>query len=379
MNILNIEGFRQIPPEVELYKPSMDDIFEKLKRYGVSLFSQCSTDYSGTTSIRLGTQVIDAVEYTGLKVVMPKGDGGFRLHCRLPDLRQAAVQFGCRLSLSAGQKYTLSMIRVGSAVFNAYGKDDEATSYYFEIVVSYNEEKHFFTVQLYCNRVLMRTEFFGDNPDRAENCAPDNVEIVLGPTGYQGHIFQQGVSGTMVVGDLYLATLPYGAGKEVKPELMGSIEVGACPVVAFKGDKHVNTLGKDVVKGLNSGAPADGYLSLRPVEQAAEITFEQPDLAGKKIIGVMVGVTYRSSSAPNNHLAWQMKQGTTPGPLTDEKSPQGDPGSWTTRSKMFTAPLDGTPEWDAGNLQFSLDLFNKTDILPGPQNQKNVKEGETET
>ncbi|EKR0896364.1 hypothetical protein P7V88_004677 [Salmonella enterica] len=370
MNILNIEGFRQIPPEVELYSPSVTKVLENLKCYGVSLFSQCSTDSSGTTSIRLGTQVIDAVEYTGLKVVMPKGGGGFRLHCRLPDLRQAAVQFGYRLSLSAGQKYTLSMIRVGSAVFNACGKDDEATSYYFEIVVSYNEEKGNIKVQLFCNRVLMCTETLADGPD--------NVEIVLGPTGYHGHIFMPGVSGTMVVGDLYLATLPYGAGKEVKPELMGSIEVGACQVVAFKGDKHVNTLGKDVVKGLNSGAPADGYLSLRPVEQAAEITFEQPNLAGKKIIGVMVGVTYRSSSAPNNHLAWQVKQGNTPGLLTDEKSPQGDPGSWTTRSKMFTAPLDGTPEWDAGNLQFSLDLFNKTDILPGPHNQKNVKEGVTE-
>ncbi|HAU3361717.1 TPA: hypothetical protein JDL67_004516 [Salmonella enterica subsp. salamae] len=359
MNILNIEGFRQIPPEVELYSPSVTKVLENLKCYGVSLFSQCSTDSSGTTSIRLGTQVIDAVEYTGLKVVMPEGGGGFRLHCRLPDLRQAAVQFGYRLSLSAGQKYTLSMISVGSARFNSYGKDDEATSYYFEIVVSYNEEKHFFTVQLYCDRVLMCTEFFGDNPDYATGCAPDNVEIVLGPTGYHGHIFQPGVSGTMVVGDLYLATLPYGAGKEVKPELMGSIEVGACQVVAFKGDKHVNTLGKDVVKGLNSGTPADGYLSLRPVEQVAEITFERPDVVGKKVIGVMVGMTYRGSSAPNNHLAWQVKQGAIQGPLMEEKSEQGDTGSWTTRSKMFTAPLDGKPGWDVRNMQFSLDLFNK--------------------
>ncbi|ECA5249415.1 hypothetical protein ACU01Y_003793 [Salmonella enterica subsp. enterica serovar Newport] len=364
MNILNIEGFRQIPPEVELYSPSVTEVLENLKCYGVSLFS---TSYGTADSIRSATQTVDTVEYGGLMITNSR----LYFYCPLPDLSQAAVQFGCRLSLSAGEKSDSALITVGGVRFDTYGKDDEATSYYFEIVVSYNEEEGHIKVQLFCNRVLMRTETLSGGPDK--------LEIILGPAVYDGSVFASRVSGTMMLGDLYLATLPYGAGKEVKPELMGSIEVGACPVVAFKGDKHVNTLGKDVVKGLNSGAPADGYLSLRPVEQAAEITFEQPDLAGKKIIGVMVGVTYRSSSAPNNHLAWQVKQGNTPGPLTDEKSPQGDPGSWTTRSKMFTAPLDGTPEWDAGNLQFSLDLFNKTDILPGPQNQKNVKEGETET
>ncbi|ELD0488285.1 hypothetical protein QUQ58_004962 [Escherichia coli] len=133
--------------------------------------------------------------------------------------------------------------------------------------------------------------------------APDRVEL-----GSE-NLFAGHVHGTMTIGDIYLGTTDYGENYSAAPDLLGSVEVGACPVVAFEGDAHFNTLGKDVVKELNSGAAEAGYLSLRPVDQPTVITFERPDMVGKKVLGVMAGLTFRSSSAPNNHLAWQVRQG----------------------------------------------------------------------
>ena len=355
MNIINMEGFSQIPADVELKAASPDKTLEVLKRYGVGLITGCG-NISTLSSLKAGTQVVDTVAYHGLQAQIygTGSNSGFSLTFLLPDVRKAAVQAGFRLTVSAGKKLTQSLLRVGSSSFGTSMADDEATSYYYEIFVRYRADT-FIQVELYCNRVLMKTDSFPSEGSWYTTRAPDKVEVTLGSENF----FAEHVHGTMTIGDIYLGTTDYGENYSAVPDLLGSVEVAACPVVAFEGNAHVNTLGKDVVKGLNSGTAEAGYLSLRPVDQPAVITFERPDVVGKKVLGVMVGLTWRSSSAPNNHLAWQVRQGAVDGPLMEEASAKGDPGSWTTLTRTFMTPLDNTPVWDERNMQFSLVLYNR--------------------
>ncbi|WP_230041946.1 hypothetical protein [Escherichia coli] len=356
MNIINMEGFRQIPADVELKAASPDKTLEVLKRYGVGLITGCG-NISTLSSLKAGTQVVDTVAYHGLQAQIygTEGRNGFSLTFLLPDIRRAAVQVGFRLTLSAGKKMIASLLSVGSASFDTTCMAaDEAASYYYEIFVRYRADTTI-QVEQYCNRVLMARQKFPSEGSWYTTRAPDKVEVCIGSE----YIFADRVHGAMTIGDIYIGTTDYGENYSAAPDLLGSVEVAACPVVAFEGNAHVNTLGKDVVKGLNSGTAEAGYLSLRPVDQPAVITFERPDVVGKKVLGVMAGLTFRSSSAPNNHLAWQVRQGAVDGPLMEETSGKGDQGSWTTLTRTFVTPLDNTPAWDERNMQFSLVLYNR--------------------
>ena len=355
MKIMNMEGFGQIPAGTSLLAVMPAQVLETLKRYGVGLFTRCG-NVGTLTSLTVGTQTVDTVAYHGLQAQIhgTGNNNGFSLTFLLPDIRKAAVQFGFRLTLSAGKKLSQVPVMVGSLGFPTPVSDDEATSYYFEFFLRYRSDT-FIQVEQYCNRVLMRSATL--QTEGGYNwCRPaDQVEVTVG----NASIFDSSLNGVMTIGDIYLGTTDYGENYSAVPDLLGSVEVAACPVVAFEGDAHVNTLGKDVVTGLNSGAAEAGYLSLRPVEQPAVITFERADTVGRKVLGVMAGLTYRSSSAPNNHLAWQVRQGAVDGELMEEAEAKGDPGSWTTLTRTYMTPPDNTPAWDERNMQFSLVLYNR--------------------
>ena len=345
MNIINMEGFRQIPESEDLYKQnaSSDDFIRALRARGVSIFSE----FSGSPeSVCRGSQTVNAVEYSGLLFTLNQGAW---MRLQFPDVKKHAVQLGFRLTFSAGKKYTRALIGTPSSSLNVHHSDTEATSYYYEMLIKYQgENSGYCDVELYCNRVLTEKNTF--------RYYAGSMYITLGNSH---QIFHYGVTGTMMVGDMYCATLPYGDEWRVEPSLLGSIEVMASPVLGFEGTQHVNTLGKDIVAGLNSGREEDGYLSLRPVTQPAIIKFQSPEVSGKKVIAVMTGVTYRSCSAPNNYLAWQVQQGNTAGSWHEELSPAADPQDWSVVTETLHAPLEGGPGWGPENMNFSLKLFNK--------------------
>ena len=101
MKIINMEGFCQIPADVELKAGADVHILENLKRYGVGLITGCES-YGSLSSLKAGTQVVDTVTYHGLQaqIYSDSGYGAFTLNFRLPDIRRAAVQAGFRLTLS---------------------------------------------------------------------------------------------------------------------------------------------------------------------------------------------------------------------------------------------------------------------------------------
>ncbi|ELD4018942.1 hypothetical protein QI600_004867 [Salmonella enterica] len=100
-----------------------------------------------------------------------------------------------------------------------------------------------------------------------------------------------------------------------------------------------------------------GVLAIRPVEQAASVTFNVPDIAGKSICGAALNIVYKDSIAPNNRLRYQITEGTTQmaaEPLTERNA---DITGYTTFSRILTTPTNGG-DWNTQNLAFKPDLYN---------------------
>ncbi|END1389317.1 hypothetical protein ABLL30_001411 [Escherichia coli] len=341
MNIIKLESFRQIPADEELCEtPSPANILSALNENGVTLISDMYN--SSVVSVRRGTQVVNTTERTGL-IFQPQGP--LYLYIPLPDLSGSAVQMGFRLTLSEGGKNSSSYIRVGGKSFTT-PYPDEAASYYFEIFVALSESNRA-SASLYCNRSLVGRVYFND---------VDQVTVGIGDTG---RIFTSGVSGTVMLGDMYLATLPYGDNYDASPSLLGSVEVGYSPVTAFSGGSARNSLDKDIVTGLNTSDSDAGYLMLSPSTEAAQVTFGAVDNSNNNVIAVMASVTYRSADAPNNCLAWKVKNGSHEGAMITEDGAQYDTNGWTTVSQSFMAEPGGETPFARGELTFSAELLNQ--------------------
>ncbi|HCN6909558.1 TPA: hypothetical protein N6129_004575 [Escherichia coli] len=322
------------------------NIISALNENGVTLIN----DMSGSvTSVCRGTQAVNTVERTGLIFTTPSY---VTLYSTLPDLKASAVQLGFRLTLSAGKKYSSSPshIRINGYSFTT-PYPDEAASYYYEIFATRNENGYV-SASLYCNRSLAGNASFYVSDDRT-----DKIQVSIGSGD---NIFSSGASGTLMLGDMYCGTVAYGRNNSAEPALLGSIEVRYSPVTAFTGGSAKNSLNKDIVTGLNTSDSEAGYLMLSPSLNAAQATFGAVDNSKGDVVAVMASVTYRSADAPNNGLAWKVKNGSHEGATITENGVQSDTNSWTTVSQSFmTQPGGGTP-FAKGELIFTAELHNIT-------------------
>ncbi|MGU7665707.1 hypothetical protein ACV2X7_02760 [Escherichia coli] len=347
MNIVKLEGFRQIPANEELCENySSINIISALTENGVTLIDGMS---GSTTSVRRGTQKINTVDRTGLIFTTSTY---VTLYSTLPDVKNSAVQMGFRLTLGDGEKYTSSPahIKVNGRAF-ATPYPDEAASYYYELFAARNENGYV-TVSLYCNHSLIGGISF--------HVADDQTDKIRVAIGGDRNIFSSGVSGTLMLGDMYSGTVTYGEGNSAEPALLGSIEVRYSPVTTFSGGSAQNSQGKDIVAGLNTSDSDAGYLMLSPSREAAKVTFDSVDNSNGDVIAVMASVTYRSAEAPNNCLAWKVKDGSHEGALVTEEDVQSDTNSWTTVSQSFMTEPGGETPFTEGEINFSADLYNTT-------------------
>ncbi len=346
MNIINLEGFRQIPANQEISGNYYStDIIAALKENGVTLINELS---GSVTSVCRGTQTINTVERTGLIFTT---SSYITLYCTLPDVKTSAVQLGFRLTLGEGKKYSSSPshIRInGSSFITPY--PDEAASYYYELFVA-RDESGYVSASLYCNRSLVgNTSFY------VSDGQTDKLQVSIGSGN---NIFSSGASGTLMLGDMYCGTVAYGKNNSAEPGLLGSIDVRYSEVKAFTGGSAKNSLDKDIVAGLNTTDSGAGYLMLSPSLDAGRVTFSAVDNSNGDLVAVMAAVTYRSADAPNNSLAWSVKSGSHEGEIVTENDVQADTNSWTTVTQCFmTTPGNETP-FETGELVFISNLYNR--------------------
>ncbi|ECD3889126.1 hypothetical protein E0V98_26310 [Salmonella enterica subsp. enterica serovar Poona] len=165
---------------------------------------------------------------------------------------------------------------------------------------------------------------------------------------------------SLMAGDMYVAELDYNSDGTVTPQLLGNLTLEPFTVASYTGDKHTNTKNQDIVTALNTLDLNNdlGALAIKPVEQAASVTFNAPDIAGKSIYGAALNIVYKDSIAPNNRLSYQITEGSTQLPeemITDRNN---DVTGYTTFSRILTTP-EGGGDWNAENLKLKLDMFNR--------------------
>lgn len=347
MNIIDMEGFCQIPANRELTSSySASTIMSLLKEYGVTLITETTI---GTTpsSVQRSTQTVYGIDRSGLVLSATGGRIAFKVP--LPDISESAVQMGFRLTLGEGTKYSsgLSVISVGGCTFlTPYPA--EAASYYYEIFVTWDGVKC--TADLYCSGALSQTGTF--SPART-----DSVSVTIGVTS--GYIFSSGVTGTLMLGDMYCATVAYNDENIAEASPLGSIEVRYSEVTQFEGGRAENSLGEDIVTGLNTPSSDAGYLLLGASTDAAVATFADIDNRGGELIGIKTAVTYRSSATPNNYLAWNTGCESGSGAITEETELNADQSSWTTVKQCFMNLLGSEDAFGEGNLTFTASLYNR--------------------
>ncbi len=344
MNIINMEGFRQIKADEALSESlSPDYIMDALRANGVSIITEWG---SSPDTLTRGSLTVNNIERTGLKMTT---DNTFRFNCAVPDLSKSAVQFGFRLTMSQEKKNHTRLFSVFNDTFDTNIPNDGASSYYFEIFLTY-DGINTITTRVYCNSAVIHENTFL----KTQN-ATDSFYITIGSSSM---IFQKGLTGTVIIGDMYMATTDYGENNAASPELLGSIEVHYSPVASFTGDQHVASNNEEVVTVLNSSSGDDGWLVLAPTTQAAEITFSEMDVTGKTVVASLVSVVYQGAGAPNNYLALQAGSGSNRGSLIEEKEYKADQGTWSTVMIPFMSPPGGG-DWGS-SINFFVDLFNRS-------------------
>ncbi|CAM6696818.1 hypothetical protein ESCOCK445B1_26660 [Escherichia coli] len=98
---------------------------------------------------------------------------------------------------------------------------------------------------------------------------------------------------------------------------------------------------------------------LSPSLNAAQATFGAVDNSNSDVVAVMASVTYRGADAPNNRLAWKVKNGSHAGATITENGVQSDTNSWTTVSQSFMTQPGGNTPFAKGELTFTAELFNQ--------------------
>ncbi|HAE7124886.1 TPA_asm: hypothetical protein GND69_004772 [Salmonella enterica subsp. diarizonae serovar 48:i:z] len=354
MKIKKLIGFKQITPGV-----ITDDLITALIQCGIDVV----TSYTNYNSVMSAGQMnVLGNTFYGLKFSTAKGSNNglftITLFNDAGKLKEHPVQVGLRLTQSAtGTKVKNTDVL---AIYNNSGisltpkitTNKEDTSAYYEFVLSAVKDSYGnykVAVDVYVNKQKFST-------GNSSLFSGRSVFINLGST------FTVDVDAgfSYMVGDMYFAELDYNSDGTVTPQLLGNLTLEPFTVASYAGDKHTNTKNQDIVTALNTLDPNNdlGVLAIKPVEQAASVTFNVPDIAGKSIYGAALNIVYKDSIAPNNRLSYQITEGTTQLPEQTITESNADIVGYTTFSKILTTPANGG-DWNAENLKFKLDMVNR--------------------
>lgn len=346
MKFINLESFGQLPPNQELSGNSYSSNTFKalLKEYGASIISDLYTN-SSISSVQNSSMNVYGVTRSGLVMTSNAAAIGFVIS--LPDVKQAALQLGFRYTLSEGAKYNSDPrhISIGGYSFTT-PYPTEAASYYYELFAAWDGSR--VNAELFCNGSSVGKQTFTVSDTT-------NIKVIIGQSS--NYIFQSGVTGKVMLGDIYLAEIPYVENVATAAPF-GSVEVKYSKVVGFNGGNADNSVTDDIVSGLNGAGTADGFLLLGADEEAAVATFENIDNTDGKLLGAVAGVVYRSSVTTKNYLAWGLSCGEDAAEIQEDKKVYQDQSSWTTvrRTLMKGDKLGGT------GLTFKASLYNRKNL-----------------
>lgn len=356
MKIKKLIGFKQITPAV-----ITGNLITVLKRCGID--NVISYSNSGS-QLSVGQMSVLGNTFYGLKLNTPasKNIGNIIFDIgSVADIVNHPVQAGLRLTQSAysGSSTSNSMLMLHRRLSNSHYDftprielQGEDSSLYCEVVFSVRQVGAIYslTVDAYVNK--QRISGYGGVQ------IPGNEYLGLQVGPYT--MISSNVPFSLMAGDMYIAELDYNSDGTVTPQLLGNLTLEPFTVASYTGDKHTNTKNQDIVTALNTLDPNNdmGVLAIKPVEQAASVTFNAPDIAGKSIYGAALNIVYKDSIAPNNRLSYQITEGTTQLPAETITEHNADVAGFTTVSKILTVPANGG-DWNAENLKFKLDMFNR--------------------
>lgn len=351
MKIKKIQGFKQITP----FMVSQDqNPLETIKNCGIDMYRD--VNYQSKYNIGVGNMTVLGNTFSGLKLTTPAGSSCPVMALKIIDdigsVRDKALQVGFRLT-QQGAALKNNMLAVSHMNYHFSASSvtttKEDSSAYYEVLMYFNDSYTYFS--LFLNKIKIydssRINMYSGHP----------VYLDFGSNTIRP---ATGEESTFSVGDIYIAEVDYNEDGTVTPELLGAITIEPFKVTTCAGDKHTNTKDQDIVTALNTVDPNNdmGVLSLKPVEQPATLTFTQPDIAGKKILGIGVNFVYKDSIAPNNHISYQITEGTTQLPEEMITGRNNDVTGYTTYTRLLTTP-EGGGAWNAENVKLKLDMFNK--------------------
>ncbi|EJY6444894.1 hypothetical protein OGT34_002826 [Salmonella enterica] len=354
LKIKKLIGFKQITPGV-----ITGELITALKQCGIDAvtgYSQYSSEFS------IGRMTVLGNTFYGFKVATEKAKSAGYFTVRpvsdVVKLKEKPVQIGFRLTQSAvSQKNTsVSMLSFSNlsqiALTPRITANTEDSSVYYEVVLSVAKDSR--------GNDIIFSDVYVNKQKFSKGSVPINTtSAFLMQIG--GQIVTDTDAGfSYMVGDMYVAELDYNSDGTVTPQLLGNLTLEPFTVASYTGDKHTNTKNQDIVTALNTLDPNNdmGSLAIKPVEQAASVTFNAPDIAGKSIYGAALNIVYKDSIAPNNRLSYQITEGTTQLPEEMITERNADVAGFTTVSKILTVPATGG-DWNAENLRFKLDMFNR--------------------
>ncbi|ELS9321414.1 hypothetical protein R6P07_000982 [Salmonella enterica] len=356
MKIKKLIGFKQITPGV-----ITGNLITVLKQCGID--NVISYSNSGS-QLSVGQMSVLGNTFYGVKMDTPasKNIGNIIFDiASIADIVDHPVQVGLRLTQSAysGSSTSNSMLMVFRNLGNAHYDftprielQGEDSSLYCELVFSAKKtgSTYSLTIDVYINKQRI------SNYSNAYMNVGDHLGLQVGPYT----MISSGTPLSLMAGDMYIAELDYNSDGTVTPQLLGNLTLEPFTVASYTGDKHTNTKNQDIVTALNTLDPNNdmGALAIKPVEQAASVTFNAPDIAGKSIYGAALNIVYKDSIAPNNRLSYQITEGTTQMAAETITERNADITGYTTFSKILTTP-EGGGAWNADNLKFKLDMVNK--------------------
>ncbi|EBM2192932.1 hypothetical protein FPC62_26710 [Salmonella enterica] len=356
LKIKKLIGFKHITPGV-----ITGDLITALKQCGID--NVISYSNSGS-QLSVGQMSVLGNTFYGVKMDTPasKNIGNIIFDiASIADIVNHPVQVGLRLTQSAysGGSTSNSMLMVFRKLGNAHYDftprielQGEDSSLYCELVFSAKKtgSTYSLTIDVYINKQRI------SNYSNAYMNVDDHLGLQVGPYT----MISSNAPFSLMAGDMYVAELDYNSDGTVTPQLLGNLTLEPFTVASYAGDKHTNTKNQDIVTALNTFDPNNdmGVLAIKPVEQAASVTFNAPDIAGKSIYGVSLNIVYKDSVAPNNRLSYQITEGTTQLPTEIITTRNADVTGFTTFSKILTTPANGG-DGNEENLKFKLDMFNR--------------------
>ncbi|ELL4543917.1 hypothetical protein Q5R98_000137 [Salmonella enterica] len=354
LKIKKLIGFKQITPGV-----ITGELITALKQCGIDVVTGY-TQYSSEFSI--GQMTVLGNTFYGFKVATEKAKSAGYFTVRpvsdVVKLKEKPVQIGFRLTQSAvSQKNTstgmLSFSNLNQiALTPRITANTEDSSVYYEVVFSVAKDSR-------DNDTIVADVYVNKQKFSKGSVYLTTTNVLLMQFGGQ-FIPDTDAGFSYMVGDMYVAELDYNSDGTVTPQLLGNLTLEPFSVASYTGDKHTNTKNQDIVTALNTLDPNNdmGVLAIKPVEQAASVTFNAPDIAGKSIYGAALNIVYKDSIAPNNRLSYQITEGTTQLPAETITERNTDIAGYTTVSRILTTP-EGGGAWNADNLKFKLDITNK--------------------